>query len=642
MYRFLLVVLMVAGGLCASPVRVSTFKPVPGNGGAALQKAIDSGASEIIVDDPGFELLAHAPIKLRSDLKIFFDDGVVLAAAPGKFKSTGSSLFSGKDIRNLEMTGKGKVILKMRKKDYQDPKRYAPSEWRHIFSFKGSENVKLKNLTLLSSGGDGIYLGCGKKNHCKNFLLEELKIEAQHRQAISIISAENITIRRCTLKDTAGTAPGAGIDFEPNHKPADLRLVNILVDDCIISGNAGNGLELYTAYIEGKCRPLSITFRNCRISGNENGTTLRTSWHRKGERAKVRPPRGYINYKNCIFEKNRSSEILINDQYGVKVSFENCILRPDPDAKAAPIIFCFKAMQGAPVSNVDFGNLIVENFPVDRQLIGFKSWGDAELADITGSITMVNNKKRTSYDLPGRIAEINKIVTERRKIKFTPAVTDWKTVIPGSGKPGNSSICVRNAFALILASPAGSRGKLKAQVLRPGKTRGVTLISPSGKKIAHSPIGRKHLNGKLDFTFPAEGVVHAGAIIGGGVINFSSTVPWGICAYGGKSLAFMGPAAKLRFTMNASRAVIRLCGSNTSPISVTIRDEKGSVKFRQDVEEPVYVRLATSTPGKVWSLEYKTKFPKQTLLVWPGAGLDGIFAPADGEPPRLRTTPAKR
>ena len=176
MYRFLLIVLMAAGGLCASPVRVSTFKPVPGNGGAALQKAIDSGASEIIVDDPGFELLAHAPIKLRSNLKIFFDDGVVFAAAPGKFKSAGSSLFSGKDIKNLEMTGKGKVILKMRKKDYQDPKRYAPSEWRHIFSFKGSENVKLKNLTLLSSGGDGIYLGCGKKNHCKNFLLEELKM----------------------------------------------------------------------------------------------------------------------------------------------------------------------------------------------------------------------------------------------------------------------------------------------------------------------------------------------------------------------------------------------------------------------------------------------------------------------------------
>ena len=48
--------------------------------------------------------------------------------------------------------------LAMNKQDYLDPKqKYEFSEWRHTVSILNAENVTVKDLTLLSSGGDGVY-----------------------------------------------------------------------------------------------------------------------------------------------------------------------------------------------------------------------------------------------------------------------------------------------------------------------------------------------------------------------------------------------------------------------------------------------------------------------------------------------------
>ena len=46
----------------------------------------------------------------------------------------------------------------MRKEDYRQPP-YMKAEWRHYLSLRGCQGIKVYDLRLASSGGDGIDLG---------------------------------------------------------------------------------------------------------------------------------------------------------------------------------------------------------------------------------------------------------------------------------------------------------------------------------------------------------------------------------------------------------------------------------------------------------------------------------------------------
>src|SRR5690606_21959581 len=115
------------------------------------------------IDITDRELTVSRPIILRSDLELILEDGVVLAAAPGAFKGRADAMLSGTNVERITIQGKGKATLRMRKSDYQNPDLYPHSEWRHLIALRGAKGVTLRNLNLLSSGGDGIYLGCSPK-----------------------------------------------------------------------------------------------------------------------------------------------------------------------------------------------------------------------------------------------------------------------------------------------------------------------------------------------------------------------------------------------------------------------------------------------------------------------------------------------
>ena len=110
------------------------------NATECLQKAIDSGAPKILVDNMGKDWIVDK-IHLRSDLELTFADGVTVRALPGAFHGLNDSLFEATDCKNISLKGNGKVRLVMNKKDYQDIKRYKPSEWRNTLCFRGCENI---------------------------------------------------------------------------------------------------------------------------------------------------------------------------------------------------------------------------------------------------------------------------------------------------------------------------------------------------------------------------------------------------------------------------------------------------------------------------------------------------------------------
>ena len=204
----------------------------------ALQKAINSGASKVIVSKMDSPWLIR-PVQLQSNQEIIFEKGVIVRALPGAYKNIYDCLFQTRGKKNIIL--RGDAVLMMNKKDYQDKNKYKRSEWRHAISLLSCENIKIIGLTIKNSGGDGIYVGIlrekGKKhlNYCKNILIDKVICDNNNRQGISVISVENLLIRDSQMNNTAGTAPMAGIDFEPNNR--NERLVNCVMENCSFKGN---------------------------------------------------------------------------------------------------------------------------------------------------------------------------------------------------------------------------------------------------------------------------------------------------------------------------------------------------------------------------------------------------------------------
>ncbi|HAK94811.1 MAG TPA: hypothetical protein DCM87_07335, partial [Planctomycetes bacterium] len=162
----------------------------------------------------------------------------------------------------------------MRRQDYTQPP-YDKAEWRHALSILSCADVRVTGLTLADSGGDGIYLGVAAKGVTNsNVRIEDVVCERNHRQGISVISAENLLIERCILRETAGTAPMAGIDFEPNH-PTE-KLAACVMRDCTVERNRGVGFDFYLNNLGAASFPVSIRLERCRSLGNREGVRIGT------------------------------------------------------------------------------------------------------------------------------------------------------------------------------------------------------------------------------------------------------------------------------------------------------------------------------------------------------------------------------
>ena len=201
--------------LAGDCVKVSSFGWNAEDSTAALQAAFDSGASKVIIDHQAGDWISRPLFITNSNIEVVLADGVTLKAKRGEFYGRNDCLvrITG-GISNIVLRGEGKAVLKMNKADYQNPKnKYSFSEWRHAVSILKAQNVTVKDLTILSSGGDGVYV-----RGTKDVTLENLVVRDHHRQGMSPISVDGMTVRRCCFNDTFGTPPNCGIDMEPNRE----------------------------------------------------------------------------------------------------------------------------------------------------------------------------------------------------------------------------------------------------------------------------------------------------------------------------------------------------------------------------------------------------------------------------------------
>lgn len=109
-------------------------------------------------------------------------------------------------------------------------------------SLLGVTNVNIRATYVSDCTGDGICIGSLNGAAPSNITLCDVVSTGNRRQGMSITAGSSISVYDSEFSYTAGTAPGDGIDIEPGISSDAVS--NVTIDNCVIRGNAGNGIEV--------------------------------------------------------------------------------------------------------------------------------------------------------------------------------------------------------------------------------------------------------------------------------------------------------------------------------------------------------------------------------------------------------------
>ncbi|MDR0335776.1 MAG: right-handed parallel beta-helix repeat-containing protein [Planctomycetaceae bacterium] len=356
-----------------------------------LKAAIDSKVPRLIVDRQSAPWIT-APLFLHSDLELVFEEGTELLAKQGLFQGLNESLLSVSNAKNIKIIGLGSgATLRMRKADYHSD-AYKKSEWRHGIAFRSVENAVIENLSIIASGGDGIYLGVATKGvPCRNVTIKNVICDDNNRQGISVISADRLLIEDCVLKNTWGTPPAAGIDFEPNRP--DEQLTDCIMRRCRIENNAGAGIALYLPPLLKSTVPISVRLEQCVVQGGKGyGFDFVT------DDTPELIVKGHCELIDCRFENCEDGGVRIRQKAanGVAVTMKN-----------TEIIHCGKILEMAPIhcqtreldgyGGIDLGSIQIAD---DQERLPIKLSGVSSFPQqIVGQLQLTRNGQTTKLSI---------------------------------------------------------------------------------------------------------------------------------------------------------------------------------------------------------------------------------------------------
>lgn len=351
-----------------------------------LQQAIRSGARKLIIDRHPSPWVTR-PLTGVSNQEIVFEEGAELVALEGAFRAKGDCLFSFNGCENVIIRGqkadRGRSArIRMHKRDYQSD-AYEKSEWRHGLAFHSCRKVLVQDLAIEQTGGDGIYLGVSPgKGPNRNVVIRRVDCNGNHRQGISVISAEDLLIEDCLLRNTSGTAPQAGIDLEPNG-PEDV-LIQCVIRNCVAENNAGTGYQITPQFLNSRSRALSIYLVDSVSRGNsQHGIHLCT--------APRDAPAGLLRIARFTSEEDGMAGLSVqfNPYNAVRVEMEDSLIRHSArkDTYFPPIYVQGVETEDRPAGNIHFKRVTVED-DVDRQVIRIRDGRGNGLKAMTGEIVL--------------------------------------------------------------------------------------------------------------------------------------------------------------------------------------------------------------------------------------------------------------
>jgi hypothetical protein len=355
-----------------------------------LQNAINSKARKLIIDRQTSAWITR-PLAGVNNQEIVFEAGTELVALKGAFHASGDCLLSFQQCTNVIVRGEkedgGKSArIRMHKEDYQSG-AYEKSEWRHGLSCSGCQNVLIQDLTIEKTGGDGIYLGSTWDKHPNLYVvIRRVDCNDNHRQGISVISVKDLLIEHCRLRNTDGTDPRSGIDFEPNSP--DDSLINCVVRHCIAENNAGTGYQICPQSMSSRSKPISIYLENCVSRNNKQHAIHLCS-------APKDPPGGLLRITHLVSENDGMAGLAVqfNPYNAVRIELEDTVIR---DSARKDTFFHPIYVQGAnsdPAGNIHFKNVTIID-DLDRSFIRIRNRKGDRLKDVAGDIVLERNGRK--------------------------------------------------------------------------------------------------------------------------------------------------------------------------------------------------------------------------------------------------------
>lgn len=606
----------------------------PADATSALQAAINSGARRLIVEDLGSPWNVDK-LELASNQEIVFEKGVVVQAKRGSFHGKSDCLFTATCKTNITLTGKG-ATLKMWKADYQSAE-YSKSEWRHLISLKSCVNITITGLTLADSGGDGIYLGSGHRGQSNcHIVIRDVVCVNNHRQGISVITADDLLMERVALLDTGGTNPQAGIDFEPNNP--EERLVNCVMRDCRAENNVGCAYDFYLKQLHKETAPISIRLERCSSKGCREGVNFYTG---NNEPDTVG---GSIEFIDCNFDAPKGTVVNIRQKpvAGCKMVFSNCVFTMAADSPDKNVPIAFSSVMGArrDVGGVAFANCTI-NDPVARAPMRFTdASGGLRLGEITGTLKVVNHGKTVTQVLNEALLE--SWVPSQKLKRFAAVPVKFAQVAPVKPEAAakwSAPARMRDRASWLVFAKAGAEVSLTIkqqavgkQEVKPAK---VSCLSPAGKAMKTKVTGEA---GARQVTFTAEetGAYQVVCEPGKGTASVASAnAP--VAAYGGGvPFHFCSSTGDVYFWVPAgtrSFAVQIAGGGGTERVKAALFDPAGKqVREEDNIESAnqMLVETPANYAGGVWHL--KTARPSQGVL-------EDYFVDLQGIAPLLSASP---
>lgn len=564
----------------------------------ALQAAINTGAKTVRVRNMGKPWIINKTINLVSDQEVIFEEGVELVAKRGSFHGRNDVLVLASNKKNIVLNGYG-ATFRMQKADYQGPD-YQHFEWRHTLSILSCTNVKIIGLTLADSGGDGIYLGrvAGAAFYNKDIVIRDVVCDNHHRQGISIITVKNLLIEDSIFKNTSGTAPMAGMDFEPNTNQE--CLVNITVRNCIIENNRNYGITIYTARFNSSSEEVSIKFENCRVIGGEIGLNV--------EGLLTDNPKGLIEFENCYVEGTQKAGLRITNKAlnSAKVVFKDCYVKDTALGEEAPIYFnvtngILAKCQGA----VDFINCSVEHYSSQPFFFVNEIIKNYSIYNVSGDIKV---KSPYPYSLELGVTEPEEFNIEisRESIEqnmiLNPRIVDSHL--------SNDLMVLRGCARCFIYAEKGDSVTLNVGNKIMGNNKDklyLSVLSPSKKNIFSGEIEPGE-NEQINFNAEQTGVYYVSGSANKNSVEIRSNKPLGNETRG--PIHYVSPTGNLHFWLpeGLKETTIFIRGDGVGEqVKATLLNSKGEIVEEKDnisgiAPHTFKINLDQPSEGEVWVL----------------------------------------
>ncbi len=428
--------------------RVVAWTPDPAQNRANLVAALRSGERRIHVQAPPdretpwrvdnqIPIIKAYGIDAPDGLELIFDEGLVFEAADAPyFHDDTAKLISvdemvGLRMGTLDSDGDGVVepaTLRMRR-DLYDPASpdhdpaYRPSESRHVLRIFRSRDVLVQDLRFADSGGDGVYLGDAWVNHpeepqvhvlVQRLTLRRVECADNYRQGMTVTGVWGLRVESSVFRDTRGTPPGWGIDFEPNNAFGAIR--DVVIRDSRFIDNARAGIGFAMGHFA-SAEPIEVAVLDSEISGAAGGSDGVKIHNLDDGRVADIYFRGLrvadIDFYGLFFSGKNGAT--------ARVTLEDCVLRRTARRATWPRRNDAGAIVELPTAPVFFTKAYVDRYVGGVRVVDCTIYDDADrpavyvlprddglkaVRDVTGRL-FVHGPQGAAIDLDGRGEEPN-------------------------------------------------------------------------------------------------------------------------------------------------------------------------------------------------------------------------------------------